>query len=198
VGKRGYKGPVKRHTRQFRGRLLNVAFNPHKGSVNSWNVPEVRHRGKLGTWIDLSKMTARKLAQNRKLYNSLSRLTHQSLMSYERKARPTLKQANTIGVDFGMRNAALKDWARLYGRGKGIAGVRRRIRSHGYRGAGPGHVRSLRRMYRGSTRRLPIVRTGYSYITGSAGRSRALTRRTSVSAGREKNALAAAGFTVAK
>ena len=198
VGTRGYKGKTTRHTRQFRGRLLNVVWNPRKGSTTQWNAPEVRHRGKLGTWIDLSKMTPRKLAENKKLYNSLSRMTHQSLMSYERKARPTIKQGSTVGTDFGMRNAALTDWAKLYGHGQGLKGVRSRIRRSGYRGAGPGHIRSLHRLYRGSKSRLPIVRTAYSYRSGKEGRSRAQTRRTTTSQKRQGSVLGAMGFTVAK
>ena len=165
VGQKAYKygRPSKRYIRQFRGRMLNVATVPGKGATTYWNVPEVRHRGRLGSWIDLSKMRSRKFAQSGKLYRSLSRQTGESLMKYEKRARPTLKQATTIGTDFGMRRAAIADWAKLYGRGKGVKGVRSRLRKHGFRGRGPGHNRALRRLYGTRGRRLPMVRSKYTY-----------------------------------
>ena len=111
VGQKAYKygRPSKHYIRQFRGRLLNVKTLPGKGATTYWNVPEVRARGRLGTWIDLSKMRSRKFAQAPKLYRSLSRQTGQNLMKYEKRARPTLKQASTIGTDFGMRKAAVNE-----------------------------------------------------------------------------------------
>ena len=167
---------VKYHTRQYRARLLNVQFVPGKGSTTFWNKPEVRSRGRLGTWIDLSKMRSRKFAQAPQLYKSLSGLTGENLMLYEKRARPTLKQASTIGTDFGMRKQALADWAKLYAGGD-IKGVRSRIRKHGYLGRGPGHNRALRWLYGSRGRRYPIVRPQYAYAGGAEIQANAIARR---------------------
>lgn len=178
VGSTGAGGKkVKYHTRQYRSRLLNVTFVPKKGSVTSWNKAEVRHRGKLGTWIDLSKTRKRRFANAGPLYNSLSSLTGENLMKYEQRARPTLKQATTIGVDFNMRKQAVQDWAKLYAHGN-VKSVNARIHKHGFRGRGPGHDKALRRMYGTAERRLPIVRPNYAYVDKSA-RNNAIDRRIS-------------------